>query len=154
MVRLYTSEKYFDTTDIIRDNDGFFNNNINAGKFNARSIRAITNIDGAELLDAKLGTIKTPYGVTSIYNLSTGCKTVLNYIYLLEARKTIDDFRSVKAISANGCGWNAMEELFKVADECSGDLAVILEHDNDIHKCSERDYYVDDERHIRSLFSL
>ena len=41
-------------------------------------------IDNAKLLDENTGLVKTPMGLTSVNNLSTGCKTALNVAFVRE----------------------------------------------------------------------
>ena len=78
MIRLYRDKAKFDRESILLDNESFFINNVSAKCLGDASLRVMNKIDGASLLDANTGTIQTPYGVTDINNLSTGCKTVLN----------------------------------------------------------------------------
>ena len=78
MVRLYTSGKYFKDNEIIIDNDSFFNNNVSAKSLSENSIKVMEEVDHAKLLDQNIGKIETPYGITGIQDLSTGCKTILN----------------------------------------------------------------------------
>ncbi len=42
----------------------------------------VKSIDNAELLDENTGLIKTPFGLASVNNLSTGCKTTLNVAFI------------------------------------------------------------------------
>lgn len=65
------------------------------------------DIDNAKLIDKRTGKIETPYGITDIKDLSTGCKTVLNYIFMVENPEM---YSIVKAINATECGWNALEK--------------------------------------------
>ena len=87
MVRLYTSGKYFKDNEIIIDNDSFFNNNVSAKSLSENSIKVMEEVDHAKLLDQNIGKIETPYGSTGIQDLSTGCKTILNCIFLQENQK-------------------------------------------------------------------
>ena len=85
MVRLYTSGKYFKDNEIIIDNDSFFNNNVSAKSLSENSIKVMEEVDHAKLLDQNIGKIGTPYSITGIQDLSTGCKTILNCIFLQES---------------------------------------------------------------------
>jgi len=154
MVKIYTSMDYFDMSNIIIDNESFFKNNISSKRLSKQSFNVMEKIDNAVLIDIGLGTIKTPYGITSIQHLSTGCKTVLNYIYIIDNMADIEMLNDIKAISANECGWNALEELFKVAESKETNIGIILEHENGVCMCSDREYCVDDTRYIHSLFDL
>ena len=79
MVKIYTSKKYFRPEEILIDNESFFDNTVTAKSFDELSLDVIMNIDKAKLIDRNIGTIETPFGITSIDNVSTGCKAVLNY---------------------------------------------------------------------------
>ena len=64
-------------------------------------------IDKASLIDKKLGTVKTDFGITGIKNLSTGCKTVLVFRYLQKRQMSCN-------LNINECGWNAVKVLFAI----------------------------------------
>ena len=66
MVKIYKSLNYFDMANILYDNEGFFNNNINGKRLNNDSNEVMQRIDKSELIDINLSTIKTPYGVCNI----------------------------------------------------------------------------------------
>lgn len=148
MIKIYTSINYFNLENILYDNEGFFNNNINGKRLNDDSKEVIQRIDKSELIDINLSTIKTPYGICNIKYLSTGCKTVLNTIYIMEHK---EEYENVEAINATECGWNALEVLFDILDRNSYNMALIIEHENDLYKCSERDYLINGEKQLRNL---
>lgn len=150
MIKLYTSTDFFKPEEIIIDNESFFNN-IDISSFTARSIDVMKKIDQAELLDKNTGKIETPFGITSIMDLSTGCKTVLNMIYHHENPQ---DFPTIRAINATECGWNAIEALLTEIDEHCIDISIVIEHDDDLYKCSNRDYMINDKYPIQSLALL
>lgn len=147
MIKLYKSDKYFKNNEVIIDNESFFLN-IPFKSMHEESIKVMQKIDKAILLDINTGAIKTPFGITSIKNLSTGYKTVLNLIYLTENPK---EFPNVKAIVVNECGWNALEELFNIIENYNIDIGIILEHDNKLYKCSNREYLVNGKETIQEL---
>lgn len=152
MIKLYNSDKYFRSNEIIIDNEAFFNNNISAKKFSQTSLDIIQRIDKAKLIDAKTGKIETPYGIASIKDLSTGCKTVLNLIFITENPEL---YPNVKAIKATECGWNALEELFKFMDETNKkEIGIIIDHDDDLYNCADREYLVNDTRKIETMFDF
>lgn len=74
MIKLYTSKKYFQPEETITDNESFFNNSVSPIVLDDYSLEVIANIDKAILLDKKIGTIQTPYGITNIDSLSTDAK--------------------------------------------------------------------------------
>lgn len=148
MVKLYRSLSYFNMENILYDNEGFFNNNINGKRLSNVSKEAMKKVDKSELIDINLSTIKTPYGVCNIRCLSTGCKTILNTIYIMDHR---DEYEYIKAVNATECGWNALEVLFDIVDRNSYSIALIIEHKNELFNCNEREYLINGEKLIRNL---
>ena len=83
MVYLYKSiEDINGKSQILMDNEAFFKTRITAKEFGKLENEVMFNIDRVQLLDKNIGTIKTPSGICSTENLSTGCKTVINTIFL------------------------------------------------------------------------
>lgn len=148
MVKIYRSLSYFHIENVLYDNEGFFNNHINGIRLNHLSKEVMQKIDQSELIDVNLSTIKTPYGVCNIKCLSTGCKTLLNTIYLMEHK---DEYAYVEAVNATECGWNALEVLFDLVDKNNYPIALVVEHRNGLFHCSERDYLIDGKKQVRSL---
>lgn len=122
MIRIYRDRSKFKEENILLDNEAFFNNNVSPKDLNKASLRIMKDIDKADLIDSNIGTIQTPYGITSIDSLSTGCKTVINYIVIASNREI---YKDVKAICATECGWNALEELFEQIESMGYDIGVI-----------------------------
>lgn len=151
-VRIYISSRkytFFKLDEILQDNDSFFSSiKIN---LDDTAIRVIKIIDKAEVIDKPKGLIRTPFGETTVDNLSTGCKTVLNYLHLTQHP---EEYRHIKAIDATCCGWNALEELFKQIQNTGYDIAVILKHENKLYNCSIRDYMVNNTNKITDLLWL
>lgn len=83
MIRIYRDRSKFKEENILLDNEAFFNNNVSPKNLNKVSLRIMKDIDKADLIDSNIGTIQTPYGITGIDSLSTGCKTVINYIVII-----------------------------------------------------------------------
>lgn len=147
MVRIYNSLDYFKNDEVIIDNESFFNN-IPLRELSRDSLCALKEIDGAEILDMRLGKIQTPYGITDIKSISTGCKTALNTVYCVEHPEA---FPSVKAINVTECGWNALDSIFEYIDTHSVNMAFVLEHDNDIFNCKKRKYLINGKQMIDDL---
>lgn len=97
LIFLYTEKN--NTEDWIIKNDLYFNLYTGNQPFTQKDQDAIEKIDGAKL--TKDNHIQTKYGLGTIRNLSSGCKTYLNII------KNPD-----KIISAEECGGNVLELLF------------------------------------------
>ena len=70
------------------------------------------------MLDRNTGAISTPFGVTDIYHLSTGCKVVLFYLYMQTLGR--DKFDSY-ILEITECGGNALRCLFRCV-EILGDV--------------------------------
>lgn len=99
MIYLYTEKS--DTENWILKNDLYFNLYTGNQLFTEMDKQAIYQIDKAIL--TKDNHIETKYGVGTIRNLSTGCKTYLNVLKNPE-----------KTVSANECGGNVLTMLFKL----------------------------------------
>ena len=121
----------------IGDVESFFDYKISAETLDDYDIEIMKKVDNAKLIDKKLGTIKTPFGVTDITHLSTGCKTVLCYSYLFkEGQKDI-------IIDVTECGYNALDVLFEYVDRMKDDKSVfLLRHKQGLTKCKDRDYKI------------
>ena len=148
MIKLFTSVNYFKPEEIVIDNESFFYN-IPSKSLSNVSLQMMRYIDHAELIDTRTGKIETPYGITGIESLSTGCKTVLNAVYITE---NPEEFPTVRAINATECGWNAIEKLLGYIEVCNSDMSVVIEHDNDLYKCSDREYIVNEKYKINKMF--
>ena len=87
MINIYKSLHGLDEQSVITDAEAFFNGYITSKHFGSEEAEAMRRIDGAELLDREANMVKTPRGVTSIDNLSTGFKTANLYIYLIRNKR-------------------------------------------------------------------
>lgn len=148
MINIFTDSDRFDLSKVIIDNDAYFYENITAEKFGTLEEKIINEIDKATIIDKKLGTIKTPRGITSIENLSTGCKTVLNYLHLADCKSDIN------VIDASQCGYNALEVLFSTIEELNYPVNIILAHKDNIFRCGKRQYKINGEQVIEDLLYL
>lgn len=149
MVNIYKSYEKLNECCMIKDAEAFFNGYITSEEFDAQEIEAMEKVDGAKLLDKQSGTIKTPRGVTSIDNLSTGCKTVLTYMYMMR-HPDIDK----NILDISGCGVNALEYLFDIAEKWDNKIIFVLRHKDSVYQCKDRDYLVDGEKKITNLAYL
>lgn len=146
MVKIYTSQaKQLKT---INNNDNYFFENIAPKDLDDVSRSVMKKIDQAELIDSQIGKIQTPRGIGSIEDLSTGCKTVLNYLYA----KNHDS--SIEAINISYCGYNALDVLFDIVEEDKSNYIFVLLHRDEIYKCKEHDFEIDGKRNISSLLDL
>lgn len=99
MISVYTNLPENDK-DYVKYNDVFFDANTIGMKFSQKSLDAMKNIDNAVMIEGRK--IKTPFGYGNLWNLSTGCKTVINILENPDLLFYTDE-----------CGTNAIEELFK-----------------------------------------
>ena len=76
MIYIYTEKK--DSNDWILQNDLYFNLNTSNEEMSQYEINLIQKVDEAKLTPDKH--IETKYGLGTIRNLSSGCKTLLNIV--------------------------------------------------------------------------
>lgn len=143
MVKIYTDKKYVAPKEVIIDQVNFFKVKVDVVNVDEDGLYCIREIDKAELVDRKLGTVVTPFGTTHISNLSTGCLTVLNMLYLRKSEKTL-------AIDVTLCGGNALEKIFEFSCD---EVPLVLRHCN-LTGCSVREYMVNDTYHVKNRYAL
>ena len=97
MIDIYTEKR--DSKDWILQNDLFFNLNTSNEEMSQNEINLIKQVDAAALTPDKH--IETRYGLGTIRNLSSGCKTLLNII------KHPD-----KVVCVEECGSNVLKIIF------------------------------------------
>ena len=97
MIDIYTEKK--DTKDWIIKNDLFFNLNTSNEEISDNEVALIKQVDDAKLTADKH--IETKYGLGTIRNLSSGCKTLLNIV------KHPD-----KVVNVEECGPNVLKIIF------------------------------------------
>lgn len=99
MIYIYTDKK--ETSDWILKNDLYFNLYTSNFPLTESDVEAIAVIDAAKVTADNH--IETKYGLGTIRNLSSGCKTYLNIV------KNPD-----KVVNVEECGGNVLEQLFKM----------------------------------------
>lgn len=99
MIYIYTEQ--LDSGDWILQNDWYFNLYTGNGDFTREDQYWIEKVDHASLKEGKR--IETRYGLGTIRNLSSGCKTLLNVIK-----------NPQKVVNANECGKNVLDILFSM----------------------------------------
>ena len=112
MIDIYTERK--DSKDWIFYNDLYFNLNTGNEDMSQKEIDLIQQVDEAKLTPDKH--IETKYGLGTIRNLSSGCKTLLNIV------KHPD-----KVVNVEECGPNVLRIIFDIPDD-----AKIRFNDSDI----------------------
>lgn len=97
MIDIYTEKR--DSKDWILQNDLYFNLNTSNEEMSQKEIDLIQQVDNAKLTPGKH--IETKYGLGTIRNLSSGCKTLLNIV------KHPD-----KVVCVEECGPNVLKIIF------------------------------------------
>ena len=97
MIDIYTNK--IDSKDWILQNDLYFNLNTGNEEMSQKEIDLIQQVDNAKLTPDKH--IETKYGLGTIRNLSSGCKTLLNIV------KHPD-----KVVCVEECGPNVLKIIF------------------------------------------
>ena len=97
MIDIYTEKS--DSKDWIFHNDLYFNLNTGNEEMSQKEIDLIQQVDAAKLTPDKH--IETKYGLGTIRNLSSGCKTLLNIV------KNPD-----KVVNVEECGPNVLRIIF------------------------------------------
>ena len=101
MIYIYTEPQK--ENDWIMQNDLYFNLNTGNQTFTDADKKAILKIDNARLTEENH--IETKYGLGTIRNLSSGCKTYLNIIKNPKHLVNVDE-----------CGANVLEMIFELED--------------------------------------
>lgn len=99
MIYLYTNKQ--DSENWILQNDWYFNLYTSNEKFTEEDKAVIWQIDHAKLSEDKR--IETKYGLGTVRNLSSGCKTMLNVMK-----------NPQKIVNADECGQNVLDILFSM----------------------------------------
>lgn len=99
MIDIYTEKK--NSKDWILKNDLYFNLNTSNEEMSKEEIELIREVDDAILTPDKH--IETKYGLGTIRNLSSGCKTLLNLVKHPE-----------KVVCVEECGPNVLKKIFEM----------------------------------------
>lgn len=132
-VNIFTSQKYFGKY-TIWSNDNWFNKLLFEEDFLRRHSEIIMDIDAAKIVDYNMQTIITPFGTTSLNNLSTGLKTVLNICFIKEKWPERNYI-----VNINECGNNALEYVFELVS--NSNIGVYLTY-YPIYMPDEYTYYI------------
>jgi len=125
VVQLITDWKYANSmgisTKVISNDDTFNSVKYDVG-FLQRHSDIMQAIDKATIVNEVTLEIRTPYGITSVDSLSTGCKTLLNIAYLQERIK------GQKAIvNIDECGNNTLDKIFNAVKGTN--IYLFISHD-------------------------
>lgn len=149
MIRIYTSMDKLNGTKIIKDPESYFKSYVSSKNFDTNDEQVMGEIDNAKLKNKDTGAIETPFGEASINNLSTGCKTVLCYLYVKRNNTKYG------GINVTECGANALESLFSQMDRLDDSTTkILLMHTDELYTCKEREYLINDTTIIHDLSDI
>ena len=112
-IKIYTDKGLIGKDKYIKNAKAYFNVNIQSSELTQLDKEIINKIDGSTFIDSK--TISTPFGVTSVFNISSGAKAVICALHFPD-----------KIIDLISCGENALKVLFELID--GTDIQVFLDH--------------------------
>ena len=139
MVKIYT--KLDNVRPIVQDNEAFFRSKVAVRHISSKGRKYLEDIDRAVIIDEKVGTLMTPFGVIPLDSISTGAKTIQNLMYL----QKYDNSRDIEVTE---CGANALDIIFELMDNYDGDVRILLRHAMTA-RCGKRQYIVNDTRVIQ-----
>lgn len=151
MINVYTSRKLLGSRAIIDEVDDFFNARVSSKQFEEFNEAVMQKIDNAKVIDYETGEIKTAFGLTNINNLSSGCKTVLVYLYMKRHPDKYKDY----VINVTGCGYNALESLFKQMDRLDDSSTILLLlHTDGLRNCSKRKFLINGKHKVDEISEI
>ena len=128
MVRIYTDKNLLGNVPVIPSNGAKSYFLFNVGGFLANS----------------RDTLRTPFGITGVGNLSTGCHTVLNLLYVRDNGLNV-------GVDVTGCGVNALDLAFEYAD--GTDIPLVLRYLS-VSQCKNRKFLVNSKYEATDIFEL
>lgn len=148
MINVYTDRKLLENRVILDEVDDFFNAKVSSKQFEEYDEAVMREIDNAKVLDYETGEIKTAFGLTNINNLSTGCKTVLVYLYMKRHPEKYGDC----VLNVTGCGYNALESLFEQMDRLGdSDTILLLLHTDSLWECTNRKFLINGKHEVDEI---
>ena len=129
MIILYTDKsKIPDGYKLIIANDSYFDAYV-ADNITSEDLKVMQEIDRVLKYYEESDKIETPYGITNIFDLSTGCKTYINLLHLTESDKTV--------ISLNECGANVLNIILDTINSKRSYQPVYLSIPTEVIKCNK-----------------
>lgn len=121
MIQIYTCMDDFNKSKrFILSNDEEFEDKISKESILESDRQLMQQIDSVTKADATA--VITPYGITDIYNLSTGCKTAINISHIKEQV----GYREYPIVNITECGQNVIKIIFDMIDNT--EIEVYLAH--------------------------
>lgn len=138
MIEVYNKQEYLPNERfVIQDNEAIFPGLLNIDEFTDDDYFVIKAIDNAKLIDTSTETIETKFGTTNIRQLSTGCKTVLNYLAIT---RHLNYWEVPPVLEVTECGANALDVLFGMAEKYPVGIIFLLRHTDKLFLCSDRNF--------------
>lgn len=124
MINIYTSYAELPSgKSFILSNDDYFSAYISPKSITEQDKQYMRLID--QVTEVRDDYIKTPFGGATLYNISTGCKTIINIAHLLN-QGMLDNTSDYPIFNISECGANALEEIFSLIDDTP--VKVLLTH--------------------------
>jgi len=149
VLRIYTDMKYIPTGySVVLYNDSYFDSCTKEKRltFRNESLGAIKIIDKADLVDARNGTILTPFGLTDLNHLSTGCKTLVNILETSANESLI--------FSLNECGANVLSAIVGLLNNSPEEFKVYLTIGTEFIKLKDCLFYLNDGTELLDVFKI
>ena len=142
MVHIYT-DKNLTEKPVIDKNKSYFALKVGIAGIKENGIECIRKVDNAELIEGT-DMVLTPFGKTQVENMSTGCLTLLNLLYVKDNSL---DF----GVDVTGCGANALDLAFEIADGTG--IPLVLRYLG-VSKCKNREFMVNGKNEVDDVFDL
>ncbi len=124
-VKLYTKPRYLsEISPCIFSNDEEFHVTKYAKGFLERHRDTIYSVDKAIVVNYDRLKIETPYGIASIDDLSTGCKTLLNILYLMDS-----GIKGEALVNVDEAGNNVLRRILDLV--AGSNISLYITHDTD-----------------------
>lgn len=134
MIQIYTHMTEQIKNSVQLYNDSFFNVNIYGSSFSEEEKKYIELIDCAEVVDDEK--IISRFGIGSVMDLSTGCKTFLNLLRYPDIIFSVDE-----------CGPNVLELLFQLKQ----DLRIFMSYNQYIRMQEPVQVCFDEKKEVRTV---
>ena len=146
MVRIFTNKNLLGDVPIIPSDGakGYFLFNVGAVGIKKDGVECIYRVDNAEFLPDSRDMLRTPFGITGVGNLSTGCHTVLNLLYVRDNKLNV-------GVDVTGCGANALDLAFEYADGTG--IPLVLRYLS-VSQCKSRKFLVNGKHEVTDIFDL
>lgn len=106
MIELFLDKKSLGKSRLIEKVDVTFDSHVDALRFDAFDTACIKIVDSAKYISNQQ--VQTPFGLTEMINISTGCKTLI----LINHAHDLDN----AVVNIGECGANVLNMIFKLND--------------------------------------